>query len=85
MAPTHSDVIVGDTVRDRQQQPLFPSLPRCQHCGEIIGVYEPLVLVREGAPHTTSIAAEARLFPTVHACYHGACYEHRASSDRAAA
>jgi hypothetical protein len=48
-------------------------------------VYEPLLLVREGTPYTTSIAAEAHLFPTVEACYRGACHEHRASSDSVAA
>ncbi len=72
-------------MRDLHHQSPSPSRPRCQHCGEIIGVYEPLVLVREGTPYTTSIAAEAHLFPTVEACYQRACYEHGASSDSVAA
>jgi len=85
MAPAQLDVIVGDTVRELHHQSLSPSPPRCQQCDEIIGVYEPLVMARDGVPHTTSIAAEPHLFPAVEVCYHGACYEHRASSDSVAA
>jgi hypothetical protein len=65
-------------MRDLHQQSHSSSPPRCQLCGEVIGVYEPLVLVRAGTPYTTSIVAEAHLFPTIEACYHGACYEDRA-------
>lgn len=27
---------------------------RCRHCGEVIGVYEPMVAFREGHPHVGS-------------------------------
>jgi hypothetical protein len=72
-------------VRDLHNQSISIARPRCQHCGGVIGVYEPLVLIREGGPHTTSIAAEPHLFPAVLPCYHGECYEHRPMCDIVAA
>ena len=47
---------------------------RCASCGEIIGVYEPLVHVVGGIAHRTSRAADPQL--TVNqpdACFHLAC------------
>jgi hypothetical protein len=34
--------------------------PRCRHCGEPIGVYEPLIALVEGRAHETSRAAGHR-------------------------
>ena len=67
--------IVDATVDDLT--PLRPAAPplRCQDCGDVIGVYEPLVRLRENGPHTTSIAAEPELLITSEGCYHGGCYE----------
>jgi hypothetical protein len=48
--------------------------PLCPHCGEIIGVYEPLIVMAEFAQHETSITAEPHLFPTDDDCYHRRCY-----------
>jgi hypothetical protein len=56
------------------QSDSHPPAPRCAHCGEVIGVYEPLVAMVEGVPYKTSRAAESGLLPTG-ATYHGACYE----------
>jgi len=49
--------------------------PRCQRCGDVLGVYEPLILITEGLPCATSRAAEPHLFPTTDPGYHKACYE----------
>jgi len=47
--------------------------PRCRRCGDVIGVYEPMILLLEGTVRETSRAAE----PDADAdgdSYHGACY-----------
>jgi len=51
---------------------------RCRHCGEVIGVYEPLIVSTGGRARETSRAAEdhdeARLRGD---CYHRGCFEPR--------
>ena len=47
----------------------------CKHCGDVIGVYEPMVLRTPTGDHTTSLlAAESDRFPSYEDCYHEACY-----------
>ncbi len=47
---------------------------RCTRCTDVIGVYEPLVVVDStGVPHS-SLAVEARHPETGDATYHEACY-----------
>ena len=54
--------------------PSFQAL-RCRHCGDVIGVYEPLVLRVGGEVRETSRAAESNL-PLAHAeHYHRACHD----------
>lgn len=55
---------------------------RCDHCGEAIGAYEPLVLILRGEAQRTSLAAnpDARAIDAEER-YHGSCYELR-SADR---
>ena len=48
--------------------------PRCRHCKDVIGVYEPIVVVRDGDPRRTSRAAEQDLASDISECYHSACY-----------
>ena len=48
---------------------------RCQHCGEVIGVYEPLVALIDGRAHETSRALEPDTAGRVGDCYHSACYQ----------
>jgi hypothetical protein len=45
---------------------------RCHSCGEVIGVYEPLVVLEQDGPRTTSRAAEPDLRTGV-AHYHRDC------------
>jgi hypothetical protein len=40
----------------------------------VIGVYEPLVLVRASGPFETSLAAMPELYSTDQIWYHRACY-----------
>lgn len=59
-------------------QAVFPPVPpRCAHCGDVIGVYEPLVaIVDDGLVRETSRAAEPHLVLTARdAMYHSVCYE----------
>jgi hypothetical protein len=48
---------------------------RCARCGDVIGVYEPLVHVVEGVGHHTSRATEPRIVDEAGPLYHGYCYE----------
>jgi hypothetical protein len=51
---------------------------RCHHCGDLIGVYEPLVMLHDDRVHETSRAAERLLSSIPGAvCFHRACYELR--------
>jgi hypothetical protein len=47
---------------------------RCRRCGDLIGVYEPLVVCSKDGAHTTSRAAEPGLEATGATHYHRACY-----------
>jgi hypothetical protein len=47
---------------------------RCEHCGDVIGVYEPVVVRTAASVRETSRAAEPDL-PAAHAQhYHRDCY-----------
>lgn len=50
---------------------------KCDHCEDVIGTYEPLVIVVDGEARQTSRAAESELacMPGEH--YHSACHEQR--------
>jgi len=58
--------------KDLPGEPRFDRI-RCPRCGDVIGVYEPLVIRYTAGPHRTSIAAEPHLFPISADCYHAAC------------
>lgn len=47
---------------------------RCRQCGDLIGVYEPLVVRSQSGARTTSRAAEPDLEATGATHYHRACY-----------
>jgi hypothetical protein len=48
---------------------------RCCHCGDVIGVYEPLVEILDGRVHETSRALEPNAAGQAGDCYHRACFE----------
>ncbi len=54
---------------------------RCRHCEDVIGVYEPMVVLYEGRVHDTSRAAEPNVVDEASECYHRACYVHRHGDD----
>lgn len=47
---------------------------RCDSCGEVIGVYEPLVVCDRDHTRTTSRAAEPKLRASESSHYHRNCY-----------
>ncbi len=49
---------------------------RCDHCGEVIGVYEPLVRVLDGRAYESSRASEPACSGRGGEHYHRACYDH---------
>ena len=57
----------------------------CAHCGDVIGVYEPLLITGGGEVRVTSLAAERDVGLERTAFYHRACYaapERDAAADR---
>ncbi len=51
---------------------------RCRHCDEVIGVYEPMVVVSRGLPVRTSLTARKDDPPDAHeACFHADCFAER--------
>lgn len=46
---------------------------RCQTCGDVIGVYEPIVLAEPRGRRETSLAAEPALREAAPMCHHRAC------------
>ncbi|HEU4977107.1 MAG TPA: hypothetical protein VFT50_18610 [Baekduia sp.] len=56
------------------EQSIHLAVPRCARCGDVIGVYEPAVLLVEGEPHATSIAAEAPARHRDGAWLHRGCF-----------
>lgn len=53
---------------------------RCRRCGDVIGVYEPLIVFVEGQPRETSRLAEPQAGALE--CYHRACYESLTAPER---
>jgi len=56
---------------------------RCEHCGDVIGVYEPMVVRGGEDARETSLAAEPGLPVPSSQCYHRACFaalKHRGES-----
>jgi hypothetical protein len=52
-------------------------MPTCRDCGDVIGAYEPMVVLTDGLARSTSRAAEPKDERLVGECYHGACYERK--------
>lgn len=48
---------------------------RCAHCGDVIGVYEPLIALADGRARETSLAAEAASADYNTDCFHRTCYD----------
>jgi hypothetical protein len=47
---------------------------RCDHCGQVIGVYEPAMILVEGIARQTSLAAEPSLASHPGRHYHRSCF-----------
>jgi hypothetical protein len=47
---------------------------RCLRCGDVIGYYEPLMLVAQGQEQLTSAAADPQIAERRGALFHHACY-----------
>lgn len=56
------------------------SLPRCDHCDDVIGVYEPMVVVKSDEVRVTSRAAEPAIVGESAERYHRSCYLERGGS-----
>jgi hypothetical protein len=52
-----------------------PEKPHCAHCGDVIGAYEPMIVVVDGEPRKTSATAEHDRDLHPGDCYHAACYQ----------
>jgi hypothetical protein len=70
------------SVSEPTGDPVPPHLPRCRHCQDVIGVYEPLVLeTAEGHVHT-SLVARPSLSEADGQSFHRACYEQARRQDQ---
>jgi len=47
---------------------------RCRRCGDVIGTYEPMIVLNDGAMHETSLAASPKLASEGAEHYHSACF-----------
>ncbi len=47
---------------------------RCHHCADVIGVYEPMIVLTDGQARSTSRATEQGDREPVGECYHSACF-----------
>lgn len=47
---------------------------RCDHCGHVIGVYEPMTMLAGSAPRATSVAAEPWVVSEPGRRYHESCF-----------
>lgn len=47
----------------------------CRHCGQVIGVYEPLIRLVGGRAQETSRVLDPEVAEVDGCCYHRACYE----------
>ena len=50
---------------------------RCHHCDEVIGVYEPVIVVVSGEVRETSRAADPEMYAEPGEHYHRVCYFER--------
>jgi hypothetical protein len=64
-------------------RPLMDQICKCPCCGEVIGVYEPLIVVEDSGPRSSSFAAEPQLARAGGERYHRACYAALPQRDRA--
>jgi hypothetical protein len=51
------------------------SVPRCNWCGDVIGVYDPLVHVTGETARRTSRAVEPEIADVAGCIYHAECYQ----------
>ena len=56
------------------QQAPNAGIPRCRRCGDVIGAYEPMVLLDGGRARRTSRAAESAPTHADAECFHEHCY-----------
>jgi hypothetical protein len=56
---------------------------RCHHCKDVIGAYEPMIVLAGGDARTTSRAAARDGGKPVGECYHRACYAQMRGNDHA--
>ena len=64
------------TEASRDTLPETHRLPSCAQCGDVIGVYEPMVMLTGSEALQTSYAAQPDLLPHSR-YYHRACYAQR--------
>ena len=56
---------------------------RCEHCGDVIGIYEPLIVLTDREARETSRAADPDLHTSHGEHYHRACYALHVDEDPA--
>lgn len=57
-----------------QERPTDNHTSRCRRCGDVIGAYEPMVVLSDGRAYSTSRASAPDGLVYGEECYHDACY-----------
>ena len=57
-----------------EQPERIPQRPHCAQCGDVIGAYEPMILVEDGKPRRSAVSAERDEGAQTVERYHAACY-----------
>jgi hypothetical protein len=65
-----------------QTAPPPSQTPRCECCGDVIGVYEPMVMRTDDWARTVSWATEPGWRVAAGECYHRACFAHGHEDER---
>jgi hypothetical protein len=61
--------------------PSGPPRPRCRHCDNVIGIYEPLIARGASGDQETSLAADPDCCGPGQDCYHLACFDRIAEGE----
>ena len=75
------EVAAGSTPPIHAKEHAMRDELRCQQCGDLIGVYEPMIRMAETGPQETSRAAHPDPGAAGVECFHASCFRSRAASD----
>jgi hypothetical protein len=73
MTRTQEQVTPGRSQAPRAERAVIGEAMKCGRCGDVIGIYEPVVLLSDGRARMTSAAAEPGVREAPGERFHRAC------------